>query len=491
MNEKENTIFKIINNWTKKKGFFLSSALFITIYFPFIKPILKDDYFDIFNRDQINFFFPLLAVVIIFIIWLITSNRIALFRTGDIRIGLVFNLDDESFENNLKTISKNLVEELKQKHKNIKVILYPINFSKSKENLKKYIKNHQYSIDSIIYLKINTGNKRGVEGEVENNLEINEITFFGKFNVNEKLKIFKTSIRLSDELKIRNLNKNWSYVESNSFNDKRKIHDNLNDVILFYSGMYLIYERKVKAALNILKTLHSQKDSTAELISGTKEIKGNKNFISASRLNEILLNLFISNATISYTNLDNQDAYNSLKECEKIFPNHPQSFEHFISLARFSYDLGNLEEAIDYTIKAKNIKKFSTEIYLNEGFFGILKEDENEICYNYNQLRKVHIHKHSTINFTEVIAWLNDERKKNNNNLLFDFLTGTLNYLYSDKILGKKTLLKTYNNSDFSLKYPMVYILCHKILTDGDIKSTYFNIRNVKSKKNKRKKKNK
>jgi hypothetical protein len=486
MKEEEHQLFRILKVWGKKKGLFLSSVLIIGIYYTFLKPILKDDYYNAFDKNDLNLYIPLVLLFILFCIWVITSNRISFFRSGELRIGIFFNLDDESYEDNLKKISNNIIDELKEEHKNIKIILYPINFKKSKENIKKYIENHQHIIDSIVYSKISTGNKKGGNGDPENHLIIEEITFFGKFNVNEKLNIFKTSIKLSDELKIRNLNKNWSYVESNSLNDKRKIQHNLKDIILFYSGIYLVYERKLNKALDILKTLHSKEDSRIQVDKEKNEIIGNQNLISASRLNDILLNLFISSAVNSYDNLNKEQACLSLKECEKMFPNHPLSFEHFICLARFCYDLGEIKNAKEYTLKAKNLNKNKTGIFLNEGFFGALEEDEDKICFNYNELCKVYKHKHSGLNYTEIIGWLNDERKKHDKPFLFDFMIGTLNYFYSDKESGKQTLSKIYNNLEFSNKYPKVYLLNRKVLEEGDTKSTYFKIRSVKSKKKKR-----
>lgn len=300
------------------------------------------------------------------------------------------------------------------------------------------------------------------------------------------MKIFRTSIKLSDELKIRNLNKNWSYVESNSLNDKRKIEFNLKDIILFYSGIYLVYERKLEQALNILKTLHSEKDSQAKVSKERKEISGNKNFISASRLNDILLNLFVSSSINSYENLDKAKAYILLKECEKMFPIHPLSFDHFICLARFSYDLNDLKSAKKYTQKAKVLNMHNTSIFLNEGFFGVLENNEEEICFNYSELSKVYKHKNSGQNFTEIIGWLNDEKKKHDINYLFDFIIGTLNYFYSDKNSGKQTLIKIYNNHKFHEDYPKVYQLCKTVLKEGDTKSTYYPKNKLEKKSKKR-----
>jgi hypothetical protein len=473
MKIEEYQILKILNERNKKRGLLLGICSLISIYFFFFKPILKE-YPDLLSVNQINILIPIILILLIYILWLFTSNRIALFRTGELRIGLFFNLEDEIYEEKLKKISENIIDEIKEKHNNIKITFYPINFKKSKISIKKYLENNKHIIDCIVYAKISSGNIKINENNSENHLIIDEINFIGNFNVNEKLRIFKTSIKLSNELKIRNLNKNWSYVESNSLNDKKKIQHNLKDIILFYSGIYLIYERKIKSSLNILKTLHSKQDSTISFDEEKKEIKGNKNFILASRLNDILLNLFIINARISYENLDKNDAYNSLKECEKIFPYHAQSFDHFISLARYSYDLGKIEEAKKYTKKAKEINKTNTAIFLNEGFFGILDQNENVICYNYEQLRKVHIHKKSLMNFTEIIGWLNDEKKKNNNQELFDFIIGFLNFFYSDKKNGEDTLKILVKNFEFAEKYPKVNLLCNKILNEGEIKSNYF-----------------
>lgn len=181
-------------------------------------------------------------------------------------------------------------------------------------------------------------------------------------------------------------------------------------------------------------------------------------------MNEILLNLFILNSSRAYEKEDVKSAYSALKECENIFGIHPQTFEHYVSLARFSYDLGKIDEAKDYTNKMKLINKNWTEVYLNEGFFGILNDDEETIYENYKELSKNYKHKKSTVTFKEVISWQKKEKQKYpNRKILFEFVIGTLNLFYSDKLLGLK-ILNNINTEELKNSYPKIYELTNTFL---------------------------
>ena len=169
-----------------------------------------------------------------------------------------------------------------------------------------------------------------------------------------------------------------------------------------------------------------------------------------------------------------------------MFGLHPLSFEHFISLARISYELGFDDEARVYTQKAKKLKNYDASIFLNEGFFAILDNNEEKLYKNYYELSKVYKHKNSISNYTEIISWLEDEKKNHDNTILFEFAIGSLNLFYSDKKLGKKILIQI-KNDYLRNNYSKIHELTTLFLTKGEIKSVYFKKYNKKKKKRKRK----
>ena len=487
MNEIRKTLLDISHSWDKKIGLFVIGIILIGAYFSVVREIIKEGLPNL-SFQTINIFIPIIISIVLIIIWLISTNRVPFPKKGDLTIGVFLYIDEEESEKRIKKIAKSTLLDIQNQFPKLKIKIYPINLINSKSKLNQYLKQNSHSLDSAILAEVTSGKRKDDNGNSDEILKINEITFSGKFNVRNKFKVFKTTISILDDLKIRHINKNWSYIEGNSSIDKIKLKTNLKDTILFYCGIYLIYLKKPEISIEILKTLHSKIDSTATLDIKNKEIKGNKNFISAIRLNDILLNLYISSSSKLYDKKNVKEAYNCLKECESIFGLHPLSYDHFISLARFSYELGHINEAKEYTRKAKNINNYKAAIFLNQGFFAIIDNDEEELHKNYVELSKVYKHKNNPFSYTEIISWLEDEKKKNKQNiLLFEFAIGTLNLFYSDKELGRKILTEI-RSKNLKTKYPKLYHLTNKFLTKGEIKSVYYKKYNKKKKKKKRKK---
>jgi len=484
MKDYKELLFEASNSWEKKRGLVTAIIAVIGIYFLFIKGIIKEGVPNI-DFKLLNIYVPIILLLLILIIWLITTNRISLPKSGDLSISLFLFVDEEEAEQKIKKIAKNTLKDLRNNFPRIRIDLKPINFIKSKSELKTYLSKNSGSCDTAVFANVDSGKIKDAQGNIDDCLEINDITFSGKFNVNSKFKIFLTTVSISKDLNIRNINKNWSYLENNSLKDKVKIKKNFKDSILFFAGIYLIYQMKPNEALDILKTLHSPEDSKARVSVKEKKIIASERFISAARLNEILINLFVTSSSHLYNNNEVQKAYDALKECENIFGKNPISFHHYISLARFSYELGNLDEAKSYTAKAKEIRPTAPQIYLNEGFFAILDGNENELYKNYKELSKVYKHR-DIINYTEVISFLETvKRKKSDNKILVEFAIGSLNLFFSDYALGRKILVSIHSD-ELNSEYPLIYKLINQFLTKGEIKSPYYR-KYQKAKKKKRK----
>lgn len=486
MKDIKELLIDIINSWDKKRGLFIALILFLGVYFLFVKSIIKEGNFSI-EYSTLNLWIPISIICLLSFLWLISTKRLIIIpKSNKLTIGLFLSFDEEKSEQKIKKIAKKITQDIKEKHKNLEVKLYPFNFIKSNSDLKRYVKKNSHALDCAFYGLITSGKRKDENGVVDEVFEITEKIFSGKFNVNDEYHVFKTKVSLADDLNIRNINKKWSYIESNSYSDKVKIESNLKDLILFYSGIYLIYQKKPIESLNILKTLYAPEDSKAKFLIDERKIIGNQNFISASRLNDILINLFIPSSSYLYDKKDIIGAYNILKECEKMFGDQPQLYTHFIRIAKYTYELDNLEEAIIYNEKARKLKHYGTEIYMNLGFFSILNNDEKSLYENYKELSKVYKHKNSLVNYTGTIGWLEDEKKKKES-VLFEFAIGTLNLFYSDKDLGRK-ILKKIHTDKLKIDYPKIHELIKSFLTKGETKSTYHSIRSRKKKRRKKRK---
>jgi len=162
-----------------------------------------------------------------------------------------------------------------------------------------------------------------------------------------------------------------------------------------------------------------------------------KENLAAGRLNNILLNLFYLAAAKTYDETsDSQSAYILLKDCEKIFYNHPDSYYHYILLARFAYENGNLDEAKAYTNKAKERMGETFEVLLNLAFFAIIDFNIDEVTKWYKRLLKKAVP--TDFNAADVIDFL--ERQKTrlcDHIVLLDFAIGLLNSLFLDADNGR------------------------------------------------------
>lgn len=489
MESLSNFLEKINYKWEKLIGLLLVIVGSLFIYFSFIVDKLKE----IIKLDLWIFYFliPSITSLVIVIYWLINTNRVNWLKRKHITVGIIIKVDEGESEKKIKSLIKETVNDINLEFKDIKLRLYPINYIKSKNSLVDFLKKKGHIVDSIIYAEINSGKEKKLEtGEIEDIIEINEIYYCGNFYNGKDLRFLKTSINIANDVKIRNINKNWSYIDSNSKNDKLKIKNNFRDSVLFFCGIYLIYQNNFQTSLEILKKLHDPKSSKASINLENKTITTNGNFIQASRLNEILLNLYTMNSSRAYTENRKSEAYNALKECENIFGRHPQSFKHAISLALIAYEQNNnIEEAIYYTNLAKSIRPDSTAILINLGFFALIDNNIDELAKNYKQF--LYTYKHDNYNFIHTIHFLEREKKKHKElSLLFEFCISTLNFLYGDKKLGKSTLLKLKSsklNNDVS--YSSIINIIEQLLIKGPYKSAYYRKNKTKNKKRKKKSK--
>ncbi|WP_412475998.1 hypothetical protein [Flavobacterium sp. TBRC 19031] len=457
--------------WNSIPGLFIIESFVLGIYYTTIKDIIKETFLSI-SPLIYNIILPFLIALIIFIFWAYKSHRFGLFKKKKITIGLFFTCDDFDKMVTIKKIIDKAISEIEDEFHDIRLKLYPLNFIKNKKQLENYIFKSNHLIDTAIFANISYGNCESENGTIEK-IKIDRIVYSGKFDVKDKLKIFKERISISDDVSIRSLNMNWEYVDSNSLNDKNKIKHNFKDVILFYSGIYLIYMGHLSASLDVMKKLKQIEDSKNEPL----------NLLKRGRLNVILLELFSFNALKSYLDKKNkEEAYEILKDCEILFKgDHPYTFDHSITLARISYEFGKLDDAYYYTEKANKIRKNSSAIFCNRGFFALINNDVDEFVRNYKELAHTYRHE-SKLNFTEIVHFIQVHKAKYpENQILFDFAIAILNVLYVDKVSGWKNLVELLRLTDGDDKYSELNSFVKRLLTKGSYKSSY-HMRDRKSK---------
>jgi hypothetical protein len=459
--------------WNSWIGLFVFEGLFCTIYYGSINEILKE-VFNITKPYIHHIIIPFVLIILIYLFWSYKSHRLGLFKSKKITIGLFFTCDDFDKMVTIKKIIDKAIIEIEDEFLEIRLKFYPLNFVKSKIDLEKFILKSDHLIDTAIFANVSYGNCEAENGSVIEKIKIDRIIYSGKFDVKENLQLFKERISISNDVSLRTLNVNWDYIETNSLNDKNKIKHNFKDIILFYSGIYLIYMGHLSSSLNVMKKL--------------KEIEDKKNdptnLIKRGRLNLILLELFSFNALKSYLfKKDTNEAYRILKDCEDLFKgNHPYTFDHSITLARISYEFGKLEDAYFYTAKAEELRKNNTAVICNRGYFGLIENNVDQVLKNYQELAHTYRHENKVV-FTEIIDFLQVHRHKYpQSSVLFDFAIATLNVLYVDKVSAVKKLIEILKVTENDEKYIELNKFIHRLLTKGSYKPSYY-MRDRKSKK--------
>lgn len=460
------------NYWDSKIGLAFFYFVFYSSYFGFVYQFLKENIID--DKLVLALIIPFIFSLGIYLIWSFRSNRLNLYKKKIITTGLFLKCDDFDSEVKVRKIINEMISEIESDLRDVKLKFFPINHVRNENELEKFVSNNSHIIDNAFFATIHNGNC--IEGaQTLFKIEIQNLSFSGQFNSKNK-KDFRAKVNMSKDLNLRNLDKNWEYIESRSFNDKVRIKHNLKDSILFFNGLYSIYMKELDLALNIFKHLKISKKIS--------ENQDNVSRIKNERLKDILLSLFTFNAIETYLHKkDIETAYKLLKECELIFKdNHRFTFSNNITLARIYFEKGNIVKAKEYTNDAKTIKSDVAPIYCNLAFFAIIENNIEQVYYNYKELGYVYKFKGS-LDFIEIIHFLELYKSKYpDSDKLFEFAIATLNFLYVDYDLGKSKLLELKEVFNENSEYAKINDLTGYFLTKGSFKSPYFQ----RDKKNKR-----
>jgi tetratricopeptide (TPR) repeat protein len=455
------TIERIKYSWDKRWGFFTSILFFILIYYQFLFKLLQPFFQK--NSWIANCVLPGAVILIIFIIWLFSTNRLFIKNNKSFVLCIILNIDEGEAEYKIKKIVKSCTKEINTEFNKIRIKVLPINYKTNTIQVEEFLKSFRLSVDAILFATVESGNVKTEKG-VDDKIVINKFSFIGKFNVNENRQIFNSTINLAKDLAIRFLNKDWAYIADNSLNDKKKLKLNFRDTILHYAGIYLIYLGDFKLSLEILKTLFNNKQSIISTQTEGKLIIPKEN-LPACRLNNIILNLFFLTAYKTYSETNNYStAYDILKDCERLFNEHPYSYDHYIFLARCAYETGKLDEAISYTNKAKSKKGETIEILVNLAFFAIIDKNIHDLATIYRKIKIIKVP--YDFNYADVIEFLDRQKEKlKEQNELIDFSIGSLNKLHLDKKYGENLLRDFISKNDQKEEYRPLIQLAKEFIT--------------------------
>ncbi|MFY0520992.1 tetratricopeptide repeat protein [Lysinibacillus sp. UGB7] len=149
------------------------------------------------------------------------------------------------------------------------------------------------------------------------------------------------------------------------------------------------YDRKFKTPSEILKILGGDKEEILKklevhIIEADKYIKS-KDFSKALKIYSSLAVLYqeeavLINCAMLYEVLDNYSE--AISYCNKILQLNPRSYEAYFILGTSSGQLNQIDNALEYLNKAKELKE-TAEIYYNLGFIYYLRKDNDKAysCY--------------------------------------------------------------------------------------------------------------
>lgn len=447
---------RLKEKWETKGGLIISILFIVFTYFSIFSwsEVTKN------NSWKFFFFFviPLGLIILIFLIWIYTTNRFFIRFNNKITVGIILINDDDKDKLIVSKIIRKVIHHINnsKEFSNVNLKILPSNFCKSDSETVKYHKNFIFMYDVIIQIHIDGGKFDSIE---KIKVEKFSMTFKPK-NSNRKKRIFFNIVDLSQDMSLLVNSRDWEYTLNNSGIDKKKYFENIHQVLLYYIAFYSIYIDRFEDALNIISPIF---DSKKTIIPISKK-EGNQielilkpYNLSEGRISTILVDLFFYTAIKNYINSDTKKALNYFEKLETIIKSHSLKFEQYINMARYSYELGNLEDAIMYTEKSREVDSTRVEIYLNLGFFSLLNNDINEFCKNY--LKIFNNRFNNNINWVDVLEFQLRQRDLiPDREEYFNFSISFIEYVFID-IVNKDEFVKIFSSYKELINYRNFYKL--------------------------------
>ena len=428
---------KISGKWEKGNTILKLICLFIFIYFALGTYFLGDK-FD--KLSIINLIVLFVIIIALLLIWYISTKRLPISFDNKIQFAILIVTDNEKIDEKIKGIVKECIININDSIDISKVILLPINYKKSEKEIKQFLDTRGFSIETLICLKLNSGNFIDDKITYEK-MTIDQIKCYTKVEITKTKQIYRGDVNLIPDIKLTNYHKNWDFLEANSKADKHKYKANLSDLILQYISIYYIYLDEFEASLNILIAINHNNDES---------LNPRKNDLKIGRFNTIILELLFKISVDYYYKHKNYSKCFDLmlKSINLIGDNHLMSFDCYINLAVCSYRLDNLEDAKIFTQKAKAKQPNSCLIIFNEAFFSILDNNPITLAKKY-KLLKLRFSLLYETNILDIIEFISGEKYKYinmENHILFEFAEGFLIRHYTDEEFGISILTEFINS---------------------------------------------
>jgi tetratricopeptide (TPR) repeat protein len=471
--------------WETKIGVILLIILVIPIYF------LLFDYFvgreSTYNWLVYKVLIPLVMLLLIICYWLYNTNRFFLRTTGKITAGIIVIIDNEKDKPVISKIVSKVVHHINNStaFSNVSLKILPANSFVTKKEIEKYHRNFNFMYDIIIQLFIESGQYDSIEKIIVEKLSV---TFRPKDGIKQK-RVFFNTVDLSRDMDLQVKSRDWEYKLSNSGVDNKKYFENILPMFLYYLGFYAIYVDRFEDALEIMTPIYNSKNTIVPISKkegNILELKLKPLNLAEARLATILVDLFFYTAIITYQNSETEKALTYFKKLEEIIKSHPKKFDQYISMARYSYELNKLDEAISYTERAQKLEPNNDAIFLNLGFFSILNNDIEKFCSNYYEIFKNR--NKSKINWVDVLDFqLKQQETITDKNHFFNFSTGFIEYVILNQ-MNRESFQRIVDSYKSNNEYHCIYELGIKVLSNkiNTAKPNTKNNRPIEKKKNRK-----
>lgn len=443
MDESINLLEKAKKNWENGFGLLIAIFLLIVGYF-----IIADYLFqDSFERLNINNFYLIsILIIIIILLWYVSTNRFPVRITSQYKIAILINIDDEKYKPIIKELVLNSILDFKEIYSEPEFIFLPINYKKNSKEIRQFFITRGFLIDCLFWIDLKTGSFLNEEN-IHEKMSINFIKCMTRNDVSKSKKLYSSDLNISNDIKLTNFHKNWDYLSSSTYTDKEKYRYNLSELMLQFISIYLAYNNEFEKSVEILSKINQIENK----ISNSNE----KNIFKKSRFNTIIIELLLS---LIFKNFyEKKDYKECINLCNKLLlllkGNNKFFKEGFSVLAFCNYKEGNIALAKYYTDQLKLKDQSNHVIVINEALFGIIENKPQVVAQKYRNL-KLRFSKLEGADVQQVIEFLYTEKdnfKQIEIEYLFDFAIAFLLINYTDREHGFNLMSKFINNYETCL----------------------------------------
>ena len=256
----------------------------------------------------------------------------------------------------------------------------------------------------------------------DNNLDVSEFrlrfSYLYQMLPDNTRKIFIKKI--DDSIKGRY----WKIFEQRSFSDTKVVSVNITEVSLFILGICLYIKGQIQKSIEIFEKLR--------LYSLTNDLK---NFSDGEFLKKEVDSFLIDAYLFIIDQNRDKHTEEAREYCKKIFLIDPNNASAHLNMARLCWMLDrDLQEAETHT-NLVNDPLIRPLTNYNYAFFAVIRKDPTNVLKFYQRIRS-----NPSQNVVDIVSFLQDEFRKDPNNILFHFALGYIKIYHQDVGLGIKEL---------------------------------------------------